>query len=164
MCVRWTDGGGRLTYPKGTTMEMVMAQRSMTIHRENRTPWQDVTSICNREKQKGWWIYVFWTKPVCCLKDSRSSSSHLALEAEDGDRKTHQSCDSQTQNHWFGVVKAGGREGSHIHCSGNAWMSWDQCVGHPRNQHACITICAYLDTNPIMKAMLKVWGEKYRNI
>lgn len=25
-------------------MEMVMAQRSRTTHKENRTPWQDVTS------------------------------------------------------------------------------------------------------------------------
>lgn len=38
-------------------------------------------------------------------------SAHFALEAEDGDRKTHHGCDSQTQNHGFGVVKAGGREG-----------------------------------------------------
>lgn len=38
-----------LTYPNGTTMERVMAQRSMTMHMENRTPWQDVTSICDRE-------------------------------------------------------------------------------------------------------------------
>ena len=33
-------------------MEMVMAQRSMTIHRENRTPWQDVTSICDKIERK----------------------------------------------------------------------------------------------------------------
>lgn len=39
------------------------------------------------------------------------ASPHLALEAEDGDRQTHQSGDSQTQNHWLGVVEAGGREG-----------------------------------------------------
>lgn len=42
------------------------------------------------------------------------SSSHLALEAEDGDRKTHQSCDSQAQHHRLGVVKAGGSTNIYI--------------------------------------------------
>lgn len=42
--------GGELTYPKGTAIEMVMAQSSITIHKENSTPWQDVTSICSRKK------------------------------------------------------------------------------------------------------------------
>lgn len=50
----------------------------------------------------------------CCLKNvvwghNLCSSSHPALEAEDGDRKTNQRRDSQTQHHWFGVVKAGRR-------------------------------------------------------
>lgn len=33
-------------------------------------------------------------------------SAHFALEAEDGDGETNQSCDSQTQDHRLGVVKA----------------------------------------------------------
>lgn len=32
--------------------------------------------------------------------------AHFALEAEDGDGQTNQSCDSQTQDHRLGVVKA----------------------------------------------------------
>lgn len=38
---------------------------------------------------------------------------HLALEAEEGDRKTHQSRDAQTQKHRFGVVEAE-RRGSRL--------------------------------------------------
>lgn len=45
-------------------------------------------------------LHVVWGHKLC-------SSSHPALEAEDGDRKTNQRCDSQTQQHWLGVVKAG---------------------------------------------------------
>lgn len=101
-------------------------------------------------------LFVVWKKFEAGIR-----SSHLALEAEDGDRQTHHSCDPQTQNHWFGVVKAGGREGSHIQCRvfypEKVWMSWNQRVSVHHNM-------IYLDTNPIMKAMLKVWGEKYRKI
>lgn len=47
------------TYPKGTTMEMVMAQSSMTIHKENSTPWQDVTSTYSGKNR----LYI-WRKSV----------------------------------------------------------------------------------------------------
>lgn len=67
---------------------------------------------------------------------------HLALEAEDGDGKTHQGRDAQTQNHRFGVVKAERRG----------------CPSPLRSRTAGVTpqYRTYLDTNPIMKAMLRV--------
>lgn len=45
----------------------------------------------------------------CCPKSVKLWwALHLALEAEDGDRETHQSCDAQAQQHGLGVVKAAG--------------------------------------------------------
>lgn len=82
-------------------------------------------------------ICVFWG----CLK-AVWGSSHLALEAEDGDRKTHHGCDSQTQNHWFGVVKAGEREGSQIHwLYGFGWVEIN--VSHTLI-HTCLHHNVYL--------------------
>lgn len=68
------------------------------------------------------------------------SRPHLALEAEDGDREAHQSRDPQTQKHRFGVVEAE-RRGSLL------------ALAYGRGYAA---IWSYLDTNPIMKAMLRV--------
>lgn len=70
---------------------------------------------------------------------------HLALEAEDGDGKTHQRRDPQTQNHRFGVVKAE-RRGA-------------LSPLRSRTAGVYVTIRTYLDTNPIMKAMLRVWTD-----
>lgn len=120
-------------------MEMVMAQRSRTMHKENRTPWQDVTSTWDTLRHSQFCggtrdgLPPAWSRP------------HLALEAEDGDRKTHQSRDPQTQKHRFGVVKAERRGSLLVLHSGTLIYG-----------RGYVTIWTYLDTNPIMKAMLRV--------
>lgn len=126
---------------------MVMAQRSRTMHRENRTPWQDVTSTWDT-----------WTHSQFCGGTRGELAPawprpHLALEAEDGDRKTHQSRDPQAQKHRFGVVEAE-RRGSLL-----ALLS-----GTPIFGRGYVTVWPYLDTNPIMKAMLRVWTREAERI
>lgn len=135
-----SDRRGELTYPNGTTMEKVMAQRSRTMHKENRTPWQDVTSI---------WDTLTHSQLCGGTRDGlppARSRPHLALEAEDGDRKTHQSRDPQAKKHRFGVVKAERRGSLLALHSGKLICGWGY-----------VTIWTYLDTNPIIKAMLRVW-------
>lgn len=107
---------------------MVMAQRSITIHRENRTPWQDVTSICDRTEGE-----VSSHESSCCVvfMEAWRCSSHLALEAEDGDGQTHQSRDSQTQQHRFGVVEAVGSTNAcvqRVGCLKKAVSPTDRCT------------------------------------
>lgn len=131
-----SDRRGELTYPNGTTMEMVTVQRSRTMHKENRTPWQDVTSTWDTLTHS--FIHTLLGRDPC-------SRPHLALEAEDGDRKTHQGRDPQTQKHRFGVVKAERR--------GSLLVLHSGTLTHGRGD---VTLRTYLDTNPIMKAMLSV--------
>lgn len=105
-----------LTYPKGTTIDSVMEQSSMTMHRENRMPWHDVTSTCSRRRRLGVELghvsSFHVTTPRC--------HSYFALEAEDGDRQTHQRSDAKAQNHWLGVVEAvDERQVCHVYCLPN---------------------------------------------
>lgn len=149
-----SDRRGELTYPSGTTMEMVMAQRSRTMHKENRTPWQDVTSTWDTLTHS-----QFLWKRTRDGPPPAWSRPHLGLEAEDGDRKTHQSRDAQTQNDRFGVVKAERRGSLSVLRSGTLIYagvtslsvptstripSWRPCSGSERKKAERIWPCASL--------------------
>lgn len=76
-----------------------MAQRSMAIVRENSTPWQDVTSICNKKLEINQLFHQITAAVLFGWMMKFFFPPHLALEAEQGDGQTDEGCDSQTQHH-----------------------------------------------------------------
>lgn len=142
-----SDRRGELTYPSGTTMEMVMAQRSRTTHKENRTPWQDVTST--------------WDT----LTHSQFSG---------GDRRRTAACvgpPSPCSGSWRWWQKDKPESwcpdtGTPIWCC-RSWKERISVSALPRDtdiRRGYVPTWTHLDTNPIMKAMLRVWAWKAERI